>query len=343
MKKVFLKLLFCLLILAANLFPNVFVSADSSSVSIRVLAPDEQKIESGTEEVVVNPAQPILVLTGAPGSTGALSEINIPDTVSDDTEVVLDFGLLIQLGSPYLQITVTNELTIIRSSSILENNFELVIPAGTIIRDLDATWDGRFALPSVKANNSVSVPEMSGQKSIVDKVVEVGSPDKKLLFSKAVKLKLSNQAGKYAGYLIAGGVFTAIIKSCENNINPTVADNSDCKISAGDDLIIWTKHFTKFAVYSYMSLSPPAPSAPAGGGNVFSLFREREKPTEEVKKVEEAKTIKGDIDNNNLVDIFDFNLLFLNWGLTLEHSSFDLNNDNIVDIFDFNLLMVFWG
>ncbi len=325
-------LLFCLLVILVNLSPMASVLADSSSASLRVIAEDEQIIGSGTEEVVVDPDKPILVLTGTPGTTGALSKINIPDTVPDDTEVVLDFGLLIQLGSPYLQITVTNELTIVRNSAIPENNFELVIPAGTIIRDTDATWDGRFILPSVKANNSVNVPEITGQESIVKKVIEVGSPDLKLLFSKAVKLKLSSQAGRYTGYLIAGAVFTEIINICENNINPLVADDSECKISTDNDLIIWTKHFTKFAAYIYMSVSP-APLAPPGGFSPPPRYRES--PVKEIEQVEQVVEVER-------FDIFDFNLLMANWGSTTPDNPADINKNNIVDIFDFNLLMVYW-
>ena len=42
------------------------------------------------------------------------------------------------------------------------------------------------------------------------------------------------------------------------------------------------------------------------------------------------------------VDIFDFNLLMLNWGSTSVGNASDLNKDGIVDILDFNILMLNW-
>ena len=47
-------------------------------------------------------------------------------------------------------------------------------------------------------------------------------------------------------------------------------------------------------------------------------------------------------DSKCSVDIFDFNLLMLNWGSTVTGNVADLNNDGIVDILDFNILMLNW-
>ncbi|MFA5934742.1 MAG: hypothetical protein WC827_02565 [Candidatus Paceibacterota bacterium] len=52
----------------------------------------------------------------------------------------------------------------------------------------------------------------------------------------------------------------------------------------------------------------------------------------------------GNIDGDRAcdVDIFDFNLLMLNWGSTVSGNKADLNKDGIVDILDFNILMLNW-
>ncbi|MDD4803957.1 MAG: hypothetical protein PHN69_02175, partial [Candidatus Pacebacteria bacterium] len=55
-------------------------------------------------------------------------------------------------------------------------------------------------------------------------------------------------------------------------------------------------------------------------------------------------SIVGNIngDTKCSVDIFDFNLLMLNWGSTVIGNTADLNKDDIVDILDFNILILNW-
>ena len=73
----------------------------------------------------------------------------------------------------------------------------------------------------------------------------------------------------------------------------------------------------------------PEPTSPAGGGGSGATTPTSYKA--------------GDIDQNNKVDIFDFNTLMVNWGDNPANSAADLDGNGKVDIFDFNLLMVNWG
>jgi len=50
---------------------------------------------------------------------------------------------------------------------------------------------------------------------------------------------------------------------------------------------------------------------------------------------------RADVNNDNKVDISDFNILMVNWGAAGSNSA-DFNSDGIVDLFDFNLLMINW-
>lgn len=49
-----------------------------------------------------------------------------------------------------------------------------------------------------------------------------------------------------------------------------------------------------------------------------------------------------DTNNDNKLDIFDFNALMVYWGETTSSNIADCNSDNLVDIFDFNYLMIHW-
>ncbi len=52
---------------------------------------------------------------------------------------------------------------------------------------------------------------------------------------------------------------------------------------------------------------------------------------------------RSDINQDNSVDVFDFNALMVRWGRTAKNDPADINRDGVVDVFDFNLLMVNWG
>ena len=51
---------------------------------------------------------------------------------------------------------------------------------------------------------------------------------------------------------------------------------------------------------------------------------------------------KVDANNDDRIDILDFNTLMVNWGSTVVDNIADFDNDGKVDIFDFNLLMIHW-
>ena len=54
----------------------------------------------------------------------------------------------------------------------------------------------------------------------------------------------------------------------------------------------------------------------------------------------EAK--KADANDDEKINILDFNVLMINWGVTIAGNIADFNEDSTVDIFDFNLLMIHW-
>jgi hypothetical protein len=136
-------------------------------------------------------------------------------------------------------------------------NVNVTIPAGTKVT-APASWDGTIKLPEVKSNSSVTI---SGGE--VSAVIEVGSPDVSLTFDKAVRLLIPNQGGKSAGF-VRNGVFTPIttpISEDSQQAADLIAAGGDAAITVGNDLVIWTKHFTLFASYT-----PPEQSDGGSGG-----------------------------------------------------------------------------
>ena len=86
--------------------------------------------------------------------------------------------------------------------------------------------------------------------------------DIELNFSKAVKISIGGMAGKRAGWT-RGTALTDITTVCNSVVAPTNIDPTtirECYIDSGNDLVIWTYHFTKFAAYT------PLTTTGGGGG-----------------------------------------------------------------------------
>ena len=123
------------------------------------------------------------------------------------------------------------------------------IPA-TKVTSADATWNGVISAPTV---TTVDLPVTSGETKTLGAAIEVGFASAKLSFDEAVRILLPNQAGKRAGYSRPGTDFTEITNICvadNQAAGDALAADSECKIDVGSDLVIWTKHFTKFASYT---------------------------------------------------------------------------------------------
>ena len=143
--------------------------------------------------------------------------------------------------------------------TINSDNADVSIP-GTKVTG-PTGWDGVIAAPTV---TTVTLPETSGETKTLSAGIELGFADGKLSFDNAVKIILPGQAGKRAGYSRPGTEFTEITTTCGEN-SQTWADNNlgadgECKIDVGLDLVIWTKHFTKFAAYTQTTNSSSSTS-----------------------------------------------------------------------------------
>lgn len=244
----------------------VFSSQTSVTLDVIQLEADEDGYQTAVAQITVDPDKPTIIFEGTVGSTSALSGITIPSTVSDSDEIFLDFSRITIVSGSDVEILISNELTLIRNSLVAANQFVVVIPAVTTISNTGDSWNSSFLLPVLKTSASANPPSSNGQSAQVLKVLEIGS-SVDLDLDKAARIKLPGQGNKRVGY-VSGGSFTEITNTCENNTAPTVASGSDCKITVGSDIYIWTRHFSEFLAFRYPSVAAPVetPSSPGGGG-----------------------------------------------------------------------------
>jgi len=97
--------------------------------------------------------------------------------------------------------------------------------------------------------------------------------------------------------------------------------------------------------YTSLNLSTAAPvvNTPSGGGSggtpVTSTPSASASASPTTTPLSTAAQ-KADTNNDNKIDVLDFNSLMVNWGTSGNQT--DFNSDGAVDIMDFNYLMIYW-
>lgn len=291
-----------------------------------------------SENTTVSTSHPE-ILVGTNNITG--STITIPSSVTNAT---INISAITTNTANSTTATIQAPMTINASTAIGAVNVE--IPAGLQVTADTPTWNGIINAPQVKENSTVTATPDSGNTSAVSSVIEIGYGDTKLTFSKAVRIKIAGQAGKYVGYS-RGGVFTTITNVCSADsqvAGDVLPAEGDCKISVGSDMIIWTKHFTNFVTYTQavIPMPTPAPSGGGGGGGgSITSTATTNTLTTTVSALTDAQK-KADVNGDSKVDFLDFNALMVYWGEVGANITGDFNNDGVVDFLDFNMLMVNW-
>ncbi len=135
----------------------------------------------------------------------------------------------------------------------VELPLEIDIPQGTTVIGASG-WNGLFNAPqAVDPNNTgVTITADEGKTATITNVVEIGHWDVPLTTDKAVRIVFPGQAGKSIGYF-RYGIFSRISKQLTADSQETgdaLPDGGEGWINVGNDLVIWTKHFTQFVLYT---------------------------------------------------------------------------------------------
>lgn len=241
---------------------------------------DGRNIATGSASIVVNPSvdpsqnqvllSPTTNLNSSSkdviiGGQTFDSTINIP---SDVTDATLDLSNVTSVSGSTKTALLSNTITLSADTSL--GTLTVQIPAGIQISGNAASWNnGKINIPTVQNNSTVFVPAASGFTNSISSVVEIGYGDVALTFDKGVRILIAGQAGKLVGYS-RDGIFTQITDACPGDTQTAgnaLAGGGDCYINVGTDLVIWTKHFTKFATYTQtINLSSSSMSSTSNGG-----------------------------------------------------------------------------
>ncbi len=172
------------------------------------------------------------------------------------------------------QLLINNTATISSNNLSLATigtiNYTVIIPANTNISS-NSNWDGKITLPTVNTSTFTS-PTISGGTTSVDTVLEVGSSIE-LNFTNPVEIIISGKAGKRAAWARGNLTLVNIDTMCNsgNATNTTAPTNinstaRECYTDDGNDLAIWTLHFTQFSAYTYTATAAATTTSSSGGG-----------------------------------------------------------------------------
>ncbi|HWL00799.1 MAG TPA: hypothetical protein VNQ52_00345 [Microbacteriaceae bacterium] len=137
-----------------------------------------------------------------------------------------------------------------RDVVLAANGAQVTFFPGTVVTG-PSDWNGQVMLPT-----AVAAPEPpEGAEAVV--AVRVGAASGGLSFSRPARIVLLGQAGKTAAFALDGGALTPITAVCMSNDASGLGAAAECAIEDGDDLVIWTTHFTTFAAYSTSAAALP--------------------------------------------------------------------------------------
>ncbi|MBI5004416.1 peptidoglycan-binding protein [Candidatus Kaiserbacteria bacterium] len=183
-------------------------------------------------------------------------------TFTPNTLTILSaLGLATSTSASSTTGTVSGAVTASTTSSGVA--MTMTIPFGTEVSGPTA-WDGVVNFP--EATTTYTLTPDSGFTASAVSAVAIGAGDTALTFDKGVRLIFTGQAGKLTGWS-RNGVFTPITAVCSadrQTVGDALAPGGDCKIDAGSDLVVWTKHFTTYVVYTQTAI--PSTSGGNGGG-----------------------------------------------------------------------------
>jgi hypothetical protein len=177
-------------------------------------------------------------ITATAGSTVEISDTPVTITVPDK----VDAKIAVDQNKPLPTVNIES------------TQVDITIPQGTQVSGSDT-----IKLPEVVVSPSVPVHEAQA----VDLVIKVGTDSGIITFiNKPVRIVLKEQAAKSAGFIDNHGNFKKITKlpSLNGLTSDADADKAGHKLSeegvqegavvSGNDLIIWTTHFTEFIAYT---------------------------------------------------------------------------------------------
>ena len=223
-------------------------------------APDWNYIGPRSSEtqnlVILNDAGDVLEVRKIKLNTTIVFDENNSSVNVDDPENPVNVDVNENVDDPEINLESlitdgTGDIPKITINSSNANNVLVQIPQTTITSE-DTTWNGVLKAPRITTISDLEAP--SGKERSSSVIIQLGFSSSKLTFDHSVRILIPGESGKRVGYTREGEGFTEITTVCDEDsqswADSNLGSDGDCKINVGDDLVIWTKHFTTFATFT---------------------------------------------------------------------------------------------
>lgn len=194
------------------------------------------------------------------------TNISIPRSVSNPT---VNFSNLLISAGTFSFASFNNSLTI--NSNTTLGTIKVEIPTLTNIYG-PTDWNGIINAPKIMPVTGIIPTPDKDKIAVTASVIEIGLGDTLITFNKAARILIPEQGGKLVGYQ-RGSEFTKITTNCSadtQTAGDSLPPEGDCYISSGNDLVIWTKHFTKFITYTQSSQNTSNSTSSSDSGSFES-------------------------------------------------------------------------
>lgn len=239
---------------------------ESNEFKLKVKPFTYQDVELGSKQLMVAPQVTIskdqneVVVV----DSNFDSKINIP---SDTNGVLLNLSNLTWDHEGSRSAYFVNQLTVEASTNL--GLAKLNVATGTTIWGDAHRWSGFIAALSILDPKSIVLTSEGALKRVISAIVEVGSDGVGLSLNRAVRINVPGQASALAGW-INGATLQDISNICMSDTQEAgddLIEGKDCKTTSGNDLVIWTKHLTKFVAYSIVDTSIKIPGTSSNPNN----------------------------------------------------------------------------
>jgi hypothetical protein len=227
-------------VVADGAIVNIYRSNYNSSTTLQtknggsfITTPQSAPDSNGL--IITTPSIPQVAITDS--SLAVLVTIN-----KETTNPTLDVSSMIIDGSGLLPAMTIDAPGL--------KNFQVRIASSTKVTSSNMNWNGILIAPTM---TTTTLPTTEGLVRTLVSSIKIGYFGDTLSFDKGVRLIFPDQAGEKIGYSNNGNEFVEINNVCLSDDQADadiLASNSECKINVGSDLVVWTKHFTTFAVFT---------------------------------------------------------------------------------------------
>ncbi len=246
------------------------LSIDSSSTTATNLKSDQELIENNQESVVIDQSKPELVITS---NKTALDDIIIPSTVTNPS---INYSKIQKTSGSTTSVLINNQPLTITKDTTGDTKPDVKVTIQSNTTASGTSWDASLVLPTVQSSSSISLPISSGETNTPQLAIQLGS-SVPLSFDKPIRLLFVDQSGLKVGFFHSSQV-TEITSICISDSTSGIPlGSNECKINVGQDLVVWTNHFTGFVTWSSStsssgtSTSSSSSTGSLGGGGATGV------------------------------------------------------------------------